>query len=150
MENIIIRDIKHSDRHEYLGMARGLFNSNATVCSYSEDVAISNFNNVVSGSKFCRCLILEYKLSVVGYAFLAYSYSTSLGGMCVFLEDLYVKEYARGAGVGRYFIKWLLKEYEDNAKVVKLEVTRANASGIKFYENLNFKNSGYIGMVLKL
>ena len=150
MESVIIRDIRHSDRFEYLSMVKGLFGSNATVCDYDEDVALSNFNNAVSGSKFCRCLILEYNLSVAGYAFLAYSYSTSLGGVCIFLEDLYIKKFARGVGVGRCFIKWLLKEYKVIAKVIKLEVTQANVDGIKFYKKLGFKDSGYIGMNLKL
>lgn len=150
MEGIIIRDVRHSDKFEYLSMARDLFSSNATVCDYNEDIAVSNFNSAVSGSKFCRCLMLEYNSNVAGYAFLAYSYSTSLGGVCIFLEDLYIKEFARGVGVGRCFIKWLLKEYKSIAKVVKLEVTQANVGGMKFYKKLHFKDSGYIGMSLKL
>lgn len=150
MAELKIRDITVNDRDEYIGMFKDLYDSNATTTEYDEEIAILNFNNAISDSKLIRCLIFEYKDIVLGYAFLSFSYSTSKASQCIWLEDLYIKEPARQKGVGSYFMAWLLKEYENKAKVVKLEVTKSNVCAKKFYERLNFLESGYIEMYLNL
>ena len=145
-----IRDIRISDKKEYIKMYEGLFSGKATVTPYDEEIAILNFNNAISGTNAIRCLIFEYKKFILGYAYLSFSYSTSIAMKCVCLEDLYVKEQARGKGVGKYFIDWLVKEYKNYAGTINLEVTRENLCARKFYESLNFKNSKYLQMYLPL
>lgn len=144
-----IRDITVNDRDEYLNMYKELYDSDATTTDYDEEIAILNFNNAISGSKSIRCLILEYKDMVLGYAFLSFSYSTSSASQCIWLEDLFIKEPARKKGVGSYFITWLVEEYKNKAKTIKLEVTKNNVHARKFYERLNFSESGYMEMYLK-
>ena len=145
-----IRDIRISDKEEYIKMYENLFSGNATVTEYDEEVALLNFNNALSGFGSIRCLIFEYKTFILGYAFLSFSYSTSIAMKCLCLEDLYIKEQARGKGVGKYFIEWLLKEYKNRVGTINLEVTRNNLSARKFYEGLNFRNSRYMHMYLSL
>lgn len=150
MAELKIRDITVNDRDEYINMFKDLYDSNATITKYDEEIAILNFNNAISDSKSIRCLIFEYENFILGYAFLSFSYSTSKASQCIWLEDLYIKEPAREKGVGSYFIDWLSKEYRNKAKVIKLEVTKSNVRAKKFYERLNFLESGYIEMYLNL
>ncbi len=145
-----IRDITVNDRDEYLNMYKELYDSNATTTDYDEEIAILNFNNAISDSKSIRCLILEYKEMVLGYAFLSFSYSTSKASQCIWLEDLFIKEPARKKGVGSYFMTWLVEEYKNKAKTIKLEVTKSNVHARKFYERLNFSESGYMEMYLEV
>lgn len=144
-----IRDITVNDRDEYLSMYKNLYDSDATTTDYDEEIAILNFNNAISDSKSIRCLIFEYKDMVLGYAFLSFSYSTSKASQCIWLEDLFIKEPARKKGVGSYFMDWLVKEYKNKAKSVKLEVTKTNVHARRFYERLNFQESGYMQMYLE-
>lgn len=150
MAEINVRDIRVSDKEEFLGMVEGLFNSNATVTDYNEEIAILNFNNALSGSSAIRCLIFEYKEIILGYAYISFSYSTSMASKCLWLEDLYIKEEARRKGVGEYFINWLCNEYKKKVNTIHLEVTKDNFGARRFYESLKFKNSLYMQMCLDL
>ncbi len=150
MAELKIRDITVSDRNEYLEMSKDFYSGGATISPYDKEIAVLNFTNALSGIKSVRCLFFEYKDMILGYAFLSFSYSTSSASQCVWLEELYIKEPARNKSVGSYFMEWLFKEYRNKSKVVKLEVTKNNFKAIKFYERLNFKESGYMQMNLDL
>ena len=56
----------------------------------------------------------------------AKSYSTEYGGMCVWVEDLYMKEEARGLGIGTAFFRFLDEKYKDQAVRFRLEVEEDN------------------------
>lgn len=127
-------------------MVRDLFNSDATVTGFDEKIAILNFDNALFKPDFVRCLIFEKEEEILGYAFLSFSYSTSLGKKYIWLEDLYVKKEFRGKGIGKYFIKWLCREYANKINMIKLEVTKNNRIARNFYKSLKFKDSAYLEM----
>jgi len=54
-------------------------------------------------------LLAEYKGEMVGFALFFHTYSTFLGKAGLYLEDLFVKEEARGKGIGKLFFKNLAK-----------------------------------------
>ena len=54
-------------------------------------------------------LLAEYKGKMVGFALFFHTYSTFLGKAGLYLEDLFVKEDARGKGIGKLFFKNLAK-----------------------------------------
>ena len=51
-----------------------------------------------------RCLLAEVESVAVGFALFFYNYST-WQGRCIYLEDLYVDESARGTGTGTLLLK---------------------------------------------
>ena len=51
-----------------------------------------------------RCLLAEVDSVAIGFALFFYNYST-WQGRCIYLEDLYVEESARGTGTGTLLLK---------------------------------------------
>jgi GNAT superfamily N-acetyltransferase len=51
-----------------------------------------------------RCLLAEVESVAIGFALFFYNYST-WQGRCIYLEDLYVDESARGTGTGTLLLK---------------------------------------------
>ena len=54
-------------------------------------------------------LLAEYKGKPVGFALFFHTYSTFLGKAGLYLEDLFIKEEARGKGIGKLFFKYMAK-----------------------------------------
>ncbi len=52
-------------------------------------------------------LLAEYEGKIVGFALFFHTYSTFLGKAGLYLEDLFVKEEARGKGIGKLFFKYM-------------------------------------------
>ena len=69
-----------------------------------------------------------------------YTYSTFLGKIGIYLEDLYVKEKYRGKGIGKLLINNLAKICLDNGYGrLEWSVLDWNKPSIDFYENLGAK-----------
>ena len=50
---------------------------------------------------FAEVLLIEAAGEVVGFAFYFYTYSTFLGRLAIYLEDLFVRPVHRGRGYGK-------------------------------------------------
>lgn len=85
-------------------------------------------------------LIANYYGKPVGMALYFYTYSTFLGKIGIYLEDLYVKEKYRGKGIGKLLINNLAKICLDNGYGrLEWSVLDWNKPSIDFYENLGAK-----------
>ena len=85
-------------------------------------------------------LIANYDGNPVGMALYFYTYSTFLGRIGIYLEDLYVREEYRGKGIGKLLIKNLAKICLDNGYGrLEWSVLDWNKHSINFYESLDAK-----------
>ncbi len=85
-------------------------------------------------------LIAEYNGKPVGMALYFYTYSTFLGRIGIYLEDLYVREEYRGKGIGKGLIKELAKICCQNGYGrLEWSVLDWNKPSIEFYESLGAK-----------
>lgn len=85
----------------------------------------------------CFCEIAEYHGQPVGFALWFYNYSTFRGRAGIYLEDLFVRPEARGAGAGKALLRRLAQRCVD-ADLGRLEwaVLNWNAPSIAFYDSL--------------
>ena len=83
------------------------------------------------------CDIAETEVGPVGFALWFYSVSTFEGRHGLYLEDLYVRPEARGAGVGKALLAHLARRCAAEG-LARLEwsVLDWNASAIAFYDSL--------------
>jgi GNAT superfamily N-acetyltransferase len=83
------------------------------------------------------CEIAEVGGEPVGFALWFYSVSTFEGHHGIYLEDLYVRPEARGAGVGRALLARLARRcVDENLKRMEWAVLDWNAPAIRFYDSL--------------
>lgn len=87
-------------------------------------------------SRYCEALVVEDNNLIVGYAIYYMSYST-WNGPCLYLEDIYITDSYRNAGIGGQ----LFKKVVDIAKARKVrrmdwQVLKWNEGAIRFYERV--------------
>lgn len=84
-----------------------------------------------------ECLLAEQDGAACGFALFFHTYSTWRGRQGIYLEDLYVPEVSRGAGVGAALLATLagLAQDRDCARV-EWAVLNWNTPAIGFYERI--------------
>ncbi len=83
------------------------------------------------------CYIAELDGAAVGFALWFYSFSTFEGRAGIYLEDLYVRPEARGAGAGKALMAALAERcIAENLARLEWAVLDWNAPAIAFYDRL--------------
>lgn len=81
---------------------------------------------------------------ILGYAMIAHSFSTEYGKPCIWIEDLYLLEEARGLGLASGFFDFLASEYPDSLH--RLEAELGNAHAMEVYKSKDFREMPYVEM----
>jgi ribosomal protein S18 acetylase RimI-like enzyme len=98
---------------------------------------------LVVGDAFGRCWIVYEGEEPVGYAVLTLGFSVEYGGRDGFVDDLYLVPSARGRGIGRGVLSFLLDEARAlGIGTLHLEVAAENDSAARLYEALGFVATG--------
>lgn len=90
------------------------------------------------------CLLFQGD-TPVGYGLLSRSFSPEAGGPVVWVEELYIRPQARGAGLGSAFFSWL--EQTLPAARYRLEVEPDNLGAIRLYRRKGYAPLPYLQMV---
>ena len=86
--------------------------------------------------------------AAVGMVIYYPDYSTHRGQPGVYVQDIFVANTARGAGVGRGLLAFTLRTQDWDARYVTLGVKPDNTVATDFYERLGFSARGYQVMIL--
>lgn len=87
--------------------------------------------------KQAEVILAEYRGETVGYALFFPTFSTFLGKMNLYLEDIFVKPEARGCGAGKALLACFAKiAVERNASRAEWMVLNWNEPSIRFYEQM--------------
>ena len=131
-----IRKIGPEDREIFLEMSRDFYASGAVLHNVPEEYHIRAFEELMRSETYARGFILEYGGETAGYALLSLSYSREAGGICLWIEELYLLPPFRGQGGGHEFFRWL----EENipAARYRLETEPENHKAKKLYRSLGY------------
>ena len=84
-----------------------------------------------------KVLIAYNGSQVLGFALYFHTYSTLMGRPGIYLEDLFVREFARGYGIGEGFMRRLAKfALEMGGGRLEWSVLDWNESAIRFYNRM--------------
>jgi ribosomal protein S18 acetylase RimI-like enzyme len=98
---------------------------------------------LVVGDPFGRCWIGYEGEEAIGYVVLTLGFSVEYGGRDGFVDDLYLVPSARGRGLGRRVLAFLLDEARAlGIRTLHLEVATENDPAARLYEALGFVASG--------
>lgn len=95
-----------------------------------------------------QAAIAEHDGAGVGMVIYYPDYSTHRGEAGVYVQDIYVSDAARGAGVGRGLLAFMLQTQAWDARYITLGASPDNATANRFYSRLGFSARGYQVMIL--
>lgn len=134
---------------EFYNMCQQFFSSPAVCHEIDPKAMNTTFQTALSGSPYMRGLMLTEHEQILGYLLLSFTYSNEVGGMVVWVEELFLKENYRGQGYGKQVFSWLKETYGKNAKRFRLEVTSENECAKALYHKLGYRELPYEQMVLE-
>lgn len=165
-EIMLIRLIEDRDKEEVLEMMKVFYASPAVLHKAPEEILKKDIDDCIGKCPFIEGYVFECNSDdkkgqseedkedkndkIVGYAMLAKSYSTEYGGMCVWIEDIYIKNEYRGRGIGSKFFEKLQDMYGDNSVRFRLEVEPENERAVAVYEKCGYKKLPYMQMTKEL
>ena len=121
--NSIIRPMTPKDKNSVLEMMRVFYASPAVFTNGSDDIFRSDIENCINDNPYLE-----------GY----------IGRPCMWIEDIYIKESCRGAGIGSKFIDYIGEKYPD--AILRLEVEEENERAVNVYKKNGFSFLPYLEM----
>ena len=143
--NIIIRSMTKQDKPVILQMMRVFYDSPAVQHTAPDDILEKDIDDCLSDMPFLEGFVIEQEKRIVGYAMTAISYTTEYGGICIWLEDLYLKPEYRHSGIAGKLFKFI-EDYYPDAVRFKLEVEPENEFAVKAYQKYGYQISPYFLM----
>ena len=104
--------------------------------NYPMDVEVAKtlFQEFISNEHLGKSWLMYSENEIVGYIILTYFFSFEYGGKIAFLDELFIKETARGKGFGKEAIQFIQGEVPKlSLKLLYLEVEPHNENAQKLY-----------------
>ena len=145
---LTMRDIRREDRDIVLPMVEEFYHSDAVDHAVPMETLARSFEAAADPLQtLLRGVLLCEGETPIGFLYLTTCYSCEVGGVCIFIEEIFLLEEYQGKGYGKMAMDWLLAEYPQ-CRRVRLEVTQVNQRAIRLYEKCGFTYLRYDQMVL--
>ena len=144
---LTFRDITAADRDLVLPMVADFYRTDAVDHEVPVEIMERSFAAAANPAEpLLRGVLVERDGVPAGYVYLTFCYSAEVGGRCVFIEEIFLKEEFRGMGLGKEIMNWMETEYPE-VRRFRLEVTQVNKSAIALYEGSGYHYLRYDQMV---
>ena len=138
MQYNIIRPLQKQDTEAVFAMMQVFYASPAVLTNGSPEIFQRDLEACVSDSPYLEGFVFEAAGDLLGYGMVAPSFSTEYGGICLWVEDLYLKPEFRGQGLGSAFFHFIEKRYPE-ARIFKLEVEAENTKAARLYRRCGYE-----------
>ena len=101
------------------------------------------FQEFISNENFGKAWLIYADNKIAGYVILTYIFSFEYGGKVAFVDELFIKQSARGKGIGKETIQFVQQESPKlSLKLLYLEVENHNENAQKLYiaQDFGFHN----------
>lgn len=145
---LTFRDILPEDHDLVVPMVQAFYHSDAVDHPVDAAILERSFRDAADPAEpLLRGLLIQWDGQSAGYMYLTQCYSAEVGGRCVFIEEIFLKEEFRRRGLGSQIMTWLEQEYP-SARRFRLEVTQANQGAVRLYQKAGYQFLHYDQMVL--
>ncbi len=145
---LTFRDILPEDRELVLPMVNDFYHSDAVDHPVDPAILERSFLDAADPAQpLLRGLLIQQDGMEAGYLYITQCYSAEVGGLCVFIEEIYLKPEFRGQGLGNQIMAWL-EGASPAARRFRLEVTQANQTAVRLYQRAGYQFLHYDQMVL--
>jgi diamine N-acetyltransferase len=134
---IELRAAGEHDRDLLLALMRGLYKTEHM--AFDPARAARTLDDLLAAPALGRVWMIERDGRPAGYAVLTLGYSLELGGRFALLDELFIQEEHRGAGVGRQALAKIVETCRGlGLETVRLEVERTNRVAQGLYRKVGF------------
>lgn len=134
----VLRAAGAEDLGLLLDLIRGLYA--AEHIPFDEERAARALGGLLEDPSLGWVWIVESGGQPAGYAVVTYGYSLEFGGRFALLDELFIAEQHRGAGLGRHLLARIAGECRARGlRAVRLEVERTNARACDLYRRAGFE-----------
>lgn len=145
-----IRALMPSDFDKVLSMMTVFYASDALLVHPEEAVLRRTLADAIGDSPFLQGFGMDTDRGLAGYGMVAMSYSTEAGGLCAWIEDIYVCPEYRGHGFGTAFLEFVKQRYENQVVRIRLEAEPENTRAMAVYRKAGYEILGYTQLVKEL
>ena len=139
----MIRRLETGDRELFLRLAREFYASDAVLHPIPDDFHAAAFEEMMRSDTYADGFLLLHDGVPAGYAMTAKTYSHEVGGLVVWIEEIYVSPSFRSKGLGREFFVFAENFYGDKMRRMRLETEPENTAAESLYRRLGFEELGY-------
>ncbi|HXV24547.1 MAG TPA: GNAT family N-acetyltransferase [Alphaproteobacteria bacterium] len=140
MTALAIRPARAEDLDRLLGFAEDFYAEDGHVLTDDGRRALTG---IVAGEPAARAWVFELEGRMVGYGVVTVGFSVEHGGRDGFLDDFYLAPKARGRGLGRRALEFLVEEARKlGIRVLHLEVETGNERALGLYRRSGFREDG--------
>ena len=137
-DGTVLRTAGAEDLGLLLEFIRGLYT--AEHIPFDEERAVRALGGLLADPSLGWVWIAESSGQPAGYAVVTHGYSLELGGRFALLDELFIAEEHRGAGLGRHLLTRIAEECRTRGlHAIRLEVERANARACDLYRRAGFE-----------
>ena len=143
--SVVFREFSPADKSFYISSSKVFYNPPYVVHSVPEQHFEKTFQLCIDKSPFIKGFIIEWNNEMAGYVLAAVAYSNEAGGMCLWIEEIYILPVYRGKGIAKKLFELIETKWvpENDYKRVRLEVTGDNKNAIALYKQMGFKQLDY-------
>jgi GNAT superfamily N-acetyltransferase len=114
-----IRPLVPSDFDRVLSMMVTFYASDALLVHPEESVLRKTLTDALSETPYLEAFGFEADGQLAGYGMVATSYSTEAGGLCAWIEDIYIEPEHRGKGYGSSFLEFVRQRYRNRVARIR-------------------------------
>ena len=101
---------------------------------FNRQTTVQLFHKFIKDEKLGTAWLVYHQNELVGYVILTFAFSFEYQGKIAFLDELYLKESARGKGIGKEIVRFVQDEAAKlSLKIIYLEVETHNQAAQKLY-----------------
>lgn len=142
-----IRPLTQADFDCVLSMMVTFYASDALLVHPEEAVLRKTLTDALAGTPYLEAFAFEADGHLAGYGMVATSYSTEAGGLCAWIEDIYIEPEHRGKGYGSRFLDFVWDRYRNRVARIRLEAEPENERAMAVYRKAGFEILGYTQLV---
>ena len=143
---MVIRKLDKSEKAEVLSMMEVFYASDALLVHPETAVLEKMLEDALADTPMLTGYGFEVEGALAGYGMVTRSYSTERGGICVWIEDIYIKPQYRGMGIGSAFLAFV-EESNPGAVRLRLEAEPENEMAMHVYRKAGFRVLAYTQLV---
>lgn len=145
----MIRAIEKGDKALFLKLAVEFYSTDAVSHPIPSEHHEKTFNELMRSQNYAECYLFFHDNKVAGYALLAKTFSQELGGVVVWIDEIYTLPEFRGKGIGSEFFRFFDEKYQKVAAGARLEIEPENVRAEKLYRKFGFTPLEYKQLVKK-